>query len=189
MTIDHLMRVVRHAAALDGPGPLSLGEALAAALVLNRPDWLADKGYTIAQALDRLDDGDADLLPRAEKLWRTEREAQSEVASIATRANQVADLFGNNCSDKTVDEPLHLTSQLVTYGEAPGYRDASLVFDVSVVGVGVPPGNYRINLRIRPQDAEPIVSHLLNVHRSAWRIDRRPLDAKDDESRPTWIDR
>lgn len=188
MTIDHLMRVVRHAAALGDPGPLSLGEALAAALVLNRPDWLADKGYTIAQALDRLDEGDADLLPRAEKLWRVESEARSQVASIATRANQVADLFGNGFNE-TVDEPLHLTSQLVTYGEAPGYRDASLVFDVSLVGAGVPPGTYRINLRIRPQDAEPIVSHLLNVHRSAWRIDRRHLDAKDDERRPTWIDR
>jgi hypothetical protein len=33
MTIDHLMRAVRSAAASNGPGPLSTGEALAASLM------------------------------------------------------------------------------------------------------------------------------------------------------------
>jgi hypothetical protein len=187
MTIDHLMQVVRHAAALGEPGPLSLGEALAAALVLNRPDWLADKGYTIAQALDRLDDGDADLLPRAEKLWRAETDAHAEVAFIAARANQVADLFGG-ISDAPSGESLYLASELVTYGEAPGYRDVNLVFDVSPVGRGMPSLRHRIDLRVRAQDAELIVSHMLNVHRHAWRPGHRPLDAPEDEKRPVWID-
>lgn len=66
MTIDHLMRAVRHAAAANGSGALSSGEAITAALVLNRADWLADMGYTIGQALDRIDEGDVELIPRAE---------------------------------------------------------------------------------------------------------------------------
>ena len=35
-------------------GTLSTGEALIAALVLNRNDWLHDMGYTVAQALERI---------------------------------------------------------------------------------------------------------------------------------------
>jgi hypothetical protein len=35
-------------------GTLSTGEALIAALVLNRNDWLNDMGYTVAQALERI---------------------------------------------------------------------------------------------------------------------------------------
>lgn len=31
----------------------STGEKLAVALVLNRPDWLAEHGYTIAEAIER----------------------------------------------------------------------------------------------------------------------------------------
>jgi hypothetical protein len=31
----------------------STGEKVAVALVLNRPDWLADMGYTLAEAIDR----------------------------------------------------------------------------------------------------------------------------------------
>jgi hypothetical protein len=34
----------------------STGEKVAVALALNRPDWLAKMGYTIAQAIDRTDD-------------------------------------------------------------------------------------------------------------------------------------
>jgi len=34
----------------------STGERLAVALALNRSDWLASMGYTIAEAIDRVDD-------------------------------------------------------------------------------------------------------------------------------------
>ncbi|CAB3920124.1 Uncharacterised protein [Achromobacter xylosoxidans] len=187
MTFDHLMRVVRSAAANNGPGPMSTGEALAAALVLNRADWLADLGYTIAQALDRLDEGDADLLSRAEKLWRAQCDAQAEVASIAARAHRVADLFGR--VDAQGPEALHLDSELITYGDAPGYRDVYLEFDVSVIGRAMPDHKHRIKLRIRPSDGESIVSHIVGVHRFAWRPGKHPLDAKDGEKRPVWIER
>jgi len=35
-------------------GTLSTGEALIAALVLNRTDWITEMGYTVAQALERI---------------------------------------------------------------------------------------------------------------------------------------
>ncbi|WP_096807590.1 hypothetical protein, partial [Xanthomonas citri] len=60
------------AARLGEPGPLSTGEALTAALVLNRHDWLAEMGYTIAQALDRIDSDTAPHLRDAERVLRLE---------------------------------------------------------------------------------------------------------------------
>ncbi|RZL95289.1 MAG: hypothetical protein EOP82_03015 [Variovorax sp.] len=37
-----------------GIGALSTGEQIAAALVLNRPEWLTQMGYTMAEAVDRI---------------------------------------------------------------------------------------------------------------------------------------
>ena len=37
-----------------GFGVLSKGEMIAAALVLNRADWLAEMNYTLAEAMERL---------------------------------------------------------------------------------------------------------------------------------------
>lgn len=42
---------------------LSTGEKLAAALVLNRADWLAQMDYTIAQAINRIGPEWAALIP------------------------------------------------------------------------------------------------------------------------------
>lgn len=58
---EQIERAARIAlAAGPGPWPLSTSETLSAALVLNRPDVLDDgpnaRGWTIAQALDRLGD-------------------------------------------------------------------------------------------------------------------------------------
>ena len=51
--LDHLVSKTLEAAA-GHTGALSTGEALAAALVLNRSDWLARMGYTIHEALYRI---------------------------------------------------------------------------------------------------------------------------------------
>ncbi|WP_237173913.1 hypothetical protein [Paracandidimonas lactea] len=53
-TPDTRMLGITQQAALCGIGAMSLGEALTAALVLNRSDWLRDCGYSIADALDRI---------------------------------------------------------------------------------------------------------------------------------------
>ncbi|QGJ67835.1 hypothetical protein FDU21_16760 [Xanthomonas oryzae pv. oryzae] len=67
MNLDRVIAVSRAAQAYDDPGPLSTGEALTAALVLNRHDWLADMDYTIAQALDRIDEDSIAHLRQAER--------------------------------------------------------------------------------------------------------------------------
>jgi len=56
-------------------GPLSTGEALTAALVLNRHDWLKEMDYTIAQALDRIDQ---DIIPHLADAARSVAEELDE---------------------------------------------------------------------------------------------------------------
>ncbi|MFB9038214.1 hypothetical protein ACULMH_02655 [Xanthomonas arboricola pv. corylina] len=72
MNLQLTIETARASARLGEPGPLSTGEALTAALVLNRHDWLAEMGYTIAQALDRIDSDTAQHLRDAERVLRLE---------------------------------------------------------------------------------------------------------------------
>ncbi|CAD0337984.1 hypothetical protein [Xanthomonas hortorum] len=72
MNLQRTIEVARAAARMGGPGPLSTGEALTAALVLNRHDWLAEMDYTIAEALDRIDTDTVQHLRDAERALRVE---------------------------------------------------------------------------------------------------------------------
>ncbi|MCC5043160.1 MULTISPECIES: hypothetical protein [Xanthomonas] len=72
MNLQRTIEIARAAARLGEPGPLSTGEALTAALVLNRHDWLADMGYTAAQALDRIDSDTVQHLRDAERVLSLE---------------------------------------------------------------------------------------------------------------------
>ncbi|MEB1626257.1 hypothetical protein VDR09_10145 [Xanthomonas campestris pv. campestris] len=72
MNLQRTIEVARAAARMGGPGPLSTGEALTAALVLNRHDWLAEMDYTIAEALDRIDTDTVQHLRDAEYALRQE---------------------------------------------------------------------------------------------------------------------
>lgn len=56
MNLDRVNNVALFAKRRGNTGLLSTGEALTAALVLNRHDWLNEMDYTIAQALDRVDE-------------------------------------------------------------------------------------------------------------------------------------
>ncbi|KDR37823.1 hypothetical protein [Caballeronia glathei] len=49
----HLISKCREAKA-TGIGMLSTGEKLAAAIVLNKPDWIQNLNYTLAEAFDRV---------------------------------------------------------------------------------------------------------------------------------------
>lgn len=51
---------------------LSTGEKVAAALVLNRPDWLAQMGYTLAEAIDRVGPDWLALIPAVARELDTE---------------------------------------------------------------------------------------------------------------------
>lgn len=57
-----------------GFGVLSTGDKLAAALVLNRPDWLADMNYTLGEAIERVGAEWLALIPTAERMLRDEDE-------------------------------------------------------------------------------------------------------------------
>jgi len=74
MTLDHILDVSRAAKRMGAnfPGYLSTGEALTAALVLNRPDYLERMDYTIAEALDRIDSSTIPLLRKAERVLKAE---------------------------------------------------------------------------------------------------------------------
>lgn len=56
MNLDRVIEVALSAKRMGHTGALSTGESLTAALVLNRHDWLTEMDYTIAQALDRIDE-------------------------------------------------------------------------------------------------------------------------------------
>jgi hypothetical protein len=52
---EHLLRKARDAqrGGHDAWAVQSTGEKVAVALVLNRPDWLAERRYTLAEAIER----------------------------------------------------------------------------------------------------------------------------------------
>ncbi len=68
MNLHRIVEVARAARRMGETGYLSTGEALTAALVLNRADWLARMGYTMAEAIDRVDRDTLPLLRDAERI-------------------------------------------------------------------------------------------------------------------------
>ncbi|PLC53939.1 hypothetical protein CR155_10935 [Pollutimonas nitritireducens] len=71
-TIDTRMLDIAQQAAQYGIGAMSLGEALTAALVLDRSDWLHERGYSIAEALDRIGPDWAARLSNVARRFHTE---------------------------------------------------------------------------------------------------------------------
>lgn len=85
-TITRLVSLARFARD-NGYGVLSTGEQLAAALVLNRADWLKDMDYTIGQAIYRLDEGWPECIPYAERILRQDDERRQEIAAQLHNTN------------------------------------------------------------------------------------------------------
>lgn len=84
--------------------------------------------------------------------------------------------------------PLHdggfFQATLYTYGDAPGYRDVSVVARIGESG------NTKVELKLSPEDSETLLLHIARVHGLAWNVaDRGPLDVKTGERRPAWLDR
>lgn len=84
-----------------------------------------------------------------------------------------------------------VSAALVTYGNAPGYRDASLTLDCEAIGDDRDVvGKVRLNVHLSHPDTTDLLHHLQRVLAWAWcRPGQRPLDAKPDEQRPAWLDR
>lgn len=74
MELQHIIDVSRAARGMgqDFPGYLSRGESVTAALVLNRADYLKAIDYTMAEAVNRLDPGDASKLIEAQRALQRE---------------------------------------------------------------------------------------------------------------------
>ena len=154
-----------HGAASSGPDGMSTGEKLAVALILDRPDWLR-------------------LIPAVARQFRREQDKAAYVAAEQARQAKLAQFIAQRAEDDELD----FSATLVTYGDAPGYRDVQFTFDLEAISEEPKP-TVRACIRIRPEDGESIVRHVTGVHRSAWnRSGGRPLDAKPDEQRPRWID-
>ncbi len=172
---QHILAKSRDAAA-NGWGVLSEGEKVAAALVLDRPDWLAERRYTLGEAIDRVGVNWCRLIPRVA------RELAADVARMEPRTARAQEVIESTPQEQTIN----YRSELITYGEAPGYRDASFIFNLHMVGAGSDV-SHRARISIRPEDAEGICRHLRDVHRFAWSRGA-PLDVMPGESRPTWFD-
>lgn len=166
----------RHAAA-NGWGVLSEGEKVAAALVLNRADWLAERRYTLAEAIDRVGDGWCRLIPKAA------RELENDAASMEPPKSKAQEIIETTPPDETI----YYAADLVTYGSAPGYRDVSLTFKLRMIGGSGADQVHQASISLRPQDGEEIWRHIREVHHFAWSR-HAPLDAKPGEARPSWID-
>ncbi|RWL75153.1 MAG: hypothetical protein EOR69_31920 [Mesorhizobium sp.] len=166
-------------AAAGNFGVLSTGEKLAVALILNRPDWLAEMNYTLAEAIERVGPDWLRLIPAAARQFEQDRLDVASAEAEEARQAKLAMVRNGRAADDVID----FAATLVTYGEAPGYRDAHFVFDLQPIGGPA----IRARIRVRPEDGEQIVRHVTSVHRFAW--DRgEPIDAKPGEKRPKWID-
>ena len=70
--LDTRLLAIAQRAAREGIGALSLGEALTAALVLDRNDWLHERGYSIADALERIGTDWAARVPAVARQFQTD---------------------------------------------------------------------------------------------------------------------
>lgn len=181
-TLEQIIRKSREALRAGSPSVLSTGEAVAAALVLNRPDWLAQMGYTLAEAIDRVGVDWARLIPAAASQVQADTEKEAYVEAERLRQEKLSKIWAQRGAQDEID----LSAKLVTYGNAPGYRDVTVDLDLTPIGEKDAP-SFRASIRINPQDGLSIAEHILDVHRFAWRRDR-PLDAKEGEKKPAWID-
>lgn len=183
LDFKHMLGKARDAAA-GGINAMSTGEALAAALVLNRPDWLAAINYTIAEAIDCIGPEWANLVPAVAKEFDRDVQEAAYATAECARSAKLDQLAGQQRADGELD----FSAKLVTYGDAPGYRDVSLTLDLEPIGDDRGP-TIRACIRLNAKDGEAVAGHIKHVHEFAWdRSGGRPIDAEPNEPRPRWID-
>lgn len=92
--LEQIVMKTREAIKYGGTRTLSTGEAVAAALVLNRADWLSRMEYTIPDAIDRIGPEWAALIPAAAEIIGKTDSCILNVEKTASGVNgapQVAD--------------------------------------------------------------------------------------------------
>lgn len=173
--LDRIVMKAQSAAA-GHLGVLSTGEALAAALVLNRADWLKDMGYTIAEALERVGPEWIGLIGAAARLVTEVNDVNATAAKTSAGESTLAALTD-------AAESMDVNGSLVAYGNAPGYRNVYFTLDLERLG-GT--RKHRISIRLDAKDSESLGTHILDVHRIAWE-GKGPIDLQAGERRPRWI--
>jgi hypothetical protein len=79
---------------------------------------------------------------------------------------------------------VEFSARLVTYSNAPGYRDVGLIFDLSTQGAA--PASFRAALHVSAEDGARIVADVGHVHGFAWK-GGEPLDIRPGEKPPRWV--
>lgn len=109
------------------------------------------------------------------KLWRVRD--MMEVREDAKRAKQ----------PEGTPAPLHdggdFEARVISYGNAPGYRDVTLVLAVG------DKENTRVDVRLDSAGSVGVMQHIAHVHAFCWSSECGPLDAREGEKRPRWLDR
>ncbi len=185
--MDHLTHMVSSAlaAARNGYGTLSTGEALAAALILNDHAILTDRGMTIAEALDRVGPEWVALIPTASKRVLAQLDDVEQTRQHA-RKEEADQKFVGFAAD---GEPIDLEARFVTHGDAPGYRDAYITLKLAPLGSKMDgPRAVTATVRLNAVDSAKVAQSIIDIHRLAWRPGYRPIDAKETETRPSWLD-
>lgn len=150
--LDYLMSKVHEAMDLGIEG-MSVSEGLMCALVLNRFDWLSNRGYTIAQALGRIDEAWVSLIPKAAARLRSPSQS-FEVIGPSSEVNGVDVRFTAGTND------VDLRAKLVDCFLDGNSGQATFVFDVCKSD-GV--RTYRLHVRICYRDSETIVQQILSI--------------------------
>lgn len=133
-------------ASWGGISALSTGEALAAALVLDRADWIDRLGFTLAQAIARIEPDWLALLPVAAQLLEQDLNYRAAPPSQEPQA-------------ASPGEPVHLDARLLSCGYASGCSETLLTFDLWPHGAA-PDLPLRIRIHVQPGDSERIMSHM-----------------------------
>lgn len=120
------------------------------------------------------------LIPAAAKQFDRDRQEAYEAAEAAKQER-----LAQTTSDQADGDVVGFDASLVTWGDAPRYRDVAFTFDLRPIGEPQRP-TIRAELRLRPEDGETIVRQITKVHRFAWEGEG-PIDAKPGEKRPHWI--
>ena len=71
--------------------------------------------------------------------------------------------------------------RLVSYANAPGYRDISVRVEFNEGGKKT-----EVEMYLTPEDSIMIMQHVQDVNRVAWK-GGKPLDAEDGEQKPRWL--
>ncbi len=186
-TLNHIVGVCRLAAKQGNVGVLSTGESLVAAIVLNRADWLAEMDYTITEALDRLGGEWVSQLSAARKVLDDDANAALVVAEGMAKARvRPVPKAAKDDGEPTI---IDYDGTLVTYGEAPGYRDVYLTVDLREIDGTLDGHKFRASIRLNAGDSGDVAQHILRVHGFAWSTARGPIDKKEGEKRPAWLNR